>query len=120
VERNGAAPLARDPETPSWGVRHHVYGARSPGISIFIRERGYASVDHVGSLFRTAIPGDCFGNGPGAQACLAWMHSMYKVVITYQPAGRFWILQFWELGIYLALAVALAAFCAYWIRTWVS
>ena len=45
---------------------------------------------------------------------------MYKVVITYQPAGRFWILQFWELGIYLALAVALAAFCAYRIRTWVS
>jgi len=62
----------------------------------------------------------CFGNGPGSQACLARMHSMYKVVITYQPAGRFWTLQFWELGIYLALAVALAAFCAYWIRTRVS
>jgi hypothetical protein len=26
----------------------------------------------------------------------------------------------WELGIYLALAVALAAFCAYWIRARVS
>jgi len=58
---------------------------------------------------------DCFGNGPAAKACLARMHSMYKVVITYQPAGRFWTLQFWELGIYLALAVALAAFCVYWI-----
>ena len=63
---------------------------------------------------------DCFGNGPGAKACLARMHSMYQVVVTYQPAGRFWTLQFWELGIYLALAVALAAFCAYWIRARVS
>jgi hypothetical protein len=48
------------------------------------------------------------------------MHSMYKVVITYQPAGRFWTLQLWELGIYLALAVTLAAFCAYWIRARLS
>jgi hypothetical protein len=57
----------------------------------------------------------CFGNGSAARACLARMHSMYKVVITYQPADRFWTLQFWELGIYLALAVALSAFCVYWI-----
>lgn len=38
------------------------------------------------------------------------------MVVSYQPAGRFWILQFWELGIYLALAVVLAALCAYRIR----
>jgi hypothetical protein len=64
---------------------------------------------------------DCFtGHGMGAKACAARMHSMYKVVITYQPAGRFWTLQFWELGIYLALAAALAGFCAYWIRARVS
>lgn len=57
----------------------------------------------------------CFGNGSAARSCLARMHSMYKVVITYQPADRFWTLQFWELGIYLAMAVALSAFCVYWI-----
>jgi hypothetical protein len=62
----------------------------------------------------------CFGNGPRAQACLTRMHSMYKVMVTYQPTGRFWTLQSWELGIYLALAVALAAFCVYWIRERVS
>lgn len=63
---------------------------------------------------------DCFGNGAAAKACLARMHSMYQVVVTYQSAGRFWTLQFWELGIYLALAVALAAFCTYWISARVS
>jgi hypothetical protein len=62
----------------------------------------------------------CFGNGPGSKACLARMHQMYQVVVSYQPAGRFWTLQFWELGIYLALAVVLAALCAYWIRARVS
>ena len=62
----------------------------------------------------------CFGNGPGSQACLERMHRLYEVVVSYQPAGRFWTLQFWELGIYLALAVALAAFCGYWIRARVS
>ena len=63
---------------------------------------------------------DCFGNGSEAHACLARMHQLYQVVVTYQPAGRFWTLQFWELGIYLIMAVALAAFCAYWIRARVS
>lgn len=63
---------------------------------------------------------NCFGNGPGSKACLARMHQLYQVVVTYQPAGRFWALQFWELGIYLALALGLAAFCAYWIRARVS
>lgn len=67
-----------------------------------------------------ATPRDCFGNGAAARACLARMHGMYRVVVSYQPAGRFWILQSWELGIYLALAVALAAFCVYWIRERVS
>jgi hypothetical protein len=64
---------------------------------------------------------ECFGNnGAAVKACAARMDSMYQVVVSYQPAGRFWTLQFWELGIYLALAVALAAFCVYWLRERVS
>lgn len=63
---------------------------------------------------------ECFGHGHGSQACLARMHQLYRVVVSYQPAGRFWTFQSYELGIYLALAVALAALCAYWIRVRVS
>ncbi|HEX6454389.1 MAG TPA: ABC transporter permease [Trebonia sp.] len=63
---------------------------------------------------------DCFGNGRGSQACLARMHRLYQVLVTYQPAGRFWTLQSYELAVYLALAVALSAFCVYWIRARVS
>ncbi len=34
----------------------------------------------------------------------------------YQPAGNFWSLQWAETGLYLVLALALTAFCAWWIR----
>jgi hypothetical protein len=36
-------------------------------------------------------------------------------VITYQPASRFWALQWFETGIFLALAAALAGFCLWWV-----
>ncbi|MGH3251309.1 MAG: ABC transporter permease [Trebonia sp.] len=76
------------------------------------------SAGHAASMPSWA-PG-CLGNGPGSQACLARMDRLYRVAVTYQPAGRFWTLQWYELAIYLALAAALAGFCAYWIRTRVS
>jgi hypothetical protein len=64
----------------------------------------------------------CFGSAPGQEnaACFAKLHSLYQVVVSYQPAGRFWALQYWELGGYLVLALALAAACTYWIRKRVS
>jgi hypothetical protein len=32
--------------------------------------------------------------------------------VTYQPAGRYWTFQWYETGIFLALAFALTALCA--------
>jgi hypothetical protein len=64
----------------------------------------------------------CFGSGPGQEnaACLAKLHGLYQVVVSYQPPSRFWALQYGEGGGYLLLALALAAVCAYWIRKRVS
>lgn len=64
----------------------------------------------------------CFGSAPGQgnAACFARLHGLYQVAVSYQSAGRFWVLQYWELGGYLVLALALAAACAYWIRKRVS
>lgn len=39
-----------------------------------------------------------------------------KVPITYQPASRFWMFQWYETAIFLGLAAALAWFCFWWIR----
>jgi hypothetical protein len=36
--------------------------------------------------------------------------------VTYQPASRFWPLQWAETGIFMALALVLAGFCFCWIR----
>ena len=53
----------------------------------------------------------------GLQACNASITRLHlRQVITYQPASRFWALQSYETAIFLVLAVALAAFCAFWIR----
>ncbi|MFF1681189.1 transporter [Streptomyces sp. NPDC058256] len=40
----------------------------------------------------------------------------YRQQVTYQPAANFWTLQWAETGIHLGLALALAGFCAWWIR----
>jgi hypothetical protein len=43
-----------------------------------------------------------------------------RTVVVYQPASRFWALQWYEAAIYLALALALARFCVWWVRRRVS
>jgi ABC-2 family transporter protein len=53
----------------------------------------------------------------GVQACNASIGRLHlRQVITYQPASRFWAFQWYETAIFLVLAVALAGFCAWWIR----
>jgi hypothetical protein len=53
----------------------------------------------------------------GIQACNASIVRLHlRQVITYQPASRFWAFQGYETAIFLVLAVALAGFCAWWIR----
>jgi hypothetical protein len=51
------------------------------------------------------------------QACQAWLASQHlRRVIGYQPASRYWAFQWYETAIFLALALALAGFCVWWIR----
>lgn len=59
----------------------------------------------------------CPGTGPSSRACLARLDRLgYRQRVTYQPAGRFWTLQLYETGIYLALALGLAGLCTWWTR----
>jgi ABC-2 family transporter protein len=57
--------------------------------------------------------------GPGAEMapCLAEIKRLgYRQQVTYQPASRFWRLQWYETGIFTALALGLAGFCFWWLR----
>jgi hypothetical protein len=49
--------------------------------------------------------------------CLAEIKRLgYRQEVTYQPLSRFWALQWYETGIYTALALGLAGFCFWWLR----
>ena len=48
--------------------------------------------------------------------CVARIAAAYHEVITYQPAGRYWPLQWLELGVFFAAALLLAAACAWRVR----
>lgn len=48
------------------------------------------------------------------QACIDKLR--IREVLTYQPASRFWSLQWYETAIFLALALILAGLCFWWVR----
>jgi hypothetical protein len=50
------------------------------------------------------------------RGCVTKLSAQYHTLITYQPAHRYWPLQWIELGVYLAAAVALAGFAFWWVR----
>jgi hypothetical protein len=41
---------------------------------------------------------------------------MFHEVVTYQPANRYWTFQWYELAIYVAVALVLSALCVWWVR----
>jgi hypothetical protein len=61
--------------------------------------------------------GACMGDTATAKTCDAYLESLHlRQTVTYQPASRYWPLQWFETGFYLALALALAGLCLWWIR----
>jgi hypothetical protein len=59
----------------------------------------------------------CASNTSSGQTCSAYIESLHlRQTVTYEPASRYWPLQWYESGIYLALALALAGLCLWWIR----
>jgi hypothetical protein len=58
----------------------------------------------------------CGPNAPG-NSCADYIEGLHlRQAVTYQPASRYWPLQWLETGIYLAVALALAGFCLWRIR----
>jgi len=83
-----------------------------------------------GELARTC-PGLGHGRGPGSglshtQAppsvvnslhdCVARIGTSFHEVVTYQPASRYWPLQWYELALYVGAALALAGLCLWLVR----
>jgi hypothetical protein len=74
------------------------------------------NIDPAGHPFNVNTVRACQGNTP--QACNNTLSSLHlRAMIAYQPASRFWVLQWYETGIFLAAALALAGFCFWWIQS---
>jgi hypothetical protein len=53
----------------------------------------------------------------GPRSCPAHIDALHlRQLITYQPASRYWLFQWAEMGLYLGISAILAGLCARWIR----
>jgi hypothetical protein len=48
--------------------------------------------------------------------CISTLAAKYHVAVAYQPANRFWTFQAIETALFVALALALAGGCVWWVR----
>jgi hypothetical protein len=48
-------------------------------------------------------------------ACQQQASHVFRLAVSYQPAGRYWTFQWLEAGIYVGLALAAAAGCYWWV-----
>jgi hypothetical protein len=55
------------------------------------------------------------GGPPADQACLDQAAKRFHLLVTYQPANRYWTFQWLETGIFIALALLAAAGCYWWV-----
>jgi ABC-type transport system involved in multi-copper enzyme maturation permease subunit len=85
-----------------------VENASIPGAWILSNQ----TVTPAGRVFTGPATGACLG--PNGNACDSWLVSKHlRQLVRFQPASRFWPLQWIELAIYLAASAALAWGCVW-------
>jgi hypothetical protein len=71
----------------------------------------------AGHPFTGPAPAACVSRSGSFQSCQQELGALHlRQLVTYQPASRYWTLQWTETAIFLALALALAGFCYWWVR----
>ena len=84
---------------------------RQPGAWILSSGAVNAAGQPVGMIPARCMSGAPVGKGAPSNAGACMASRGIREDITYQPASRYWPLQWIETGIFLALALALAGFC---------
>jgi hypothetical protein len=75
------------------------------------------TLDHAGHVFTGPADMTQCGLNTGPQTCFAWVNTLgLRESVTYQPASRFWALQWAETGVFLVLAALLVALGFWWLR----
>jgi hypothetical protein len=72
------------------------------------------------SIANPAPPPAGVVRAPGNQAvfhdCISQLSAKFHEAVTYQPANRYWALQWYELAIFLGAALILSGLCLWWVR----
>jgi hypothetical protein len=75
------------------------------------------TITSTGAVFVGPADPTACGRDLSPERCIAWINTLHlRQVVDYQPASRFWPLQWYELSIFLTLAALLAGFCVWWVR----
>jgi len=73
-------------------------------------------IDTSGRVFTGPPTQACESATASFQACSASIARLnLRQLVSYQPASRYWMFQWYETAIFLGLGLALAAFCFWWI-----
>jgi hypothetical protein len=71
----------------------------------------------AGHVFHGPVPSACSSDTQSFRACQDALGRLHlRQVVTYQPASRYWALQWYETALFIGLAVVLTGFCFWWIR----
>ena len=105
--------LVDNPTIPNaWVVSSQIVNATGNPPAIEFLDRSCPAVvapqtsgGSLGPAFQTAF-----------QDCISHLSASYHLAVTYQPASRYWALQWDETSIFVVLALALAGFCLWWTR----
>jgi hypothetical protein len=65
-------------------------------------------------------PGGNLPSPAAFQTCIAQISTKFHILVTYQPADRFWTLQWYETGIFIALTMLVAGLSCWWVRRHLS
>jgi ABC-2 family transporter protein len=75
------------------------------------------TITPAGNVFTGPAPAVCTSQSAPVSACNKWLAGQHlRQLVTYQPASRFWPLQWTETAIYLALSAGLAGICTWRVR----
>jgi hypothetical protein len=73
------------------------------------------TIDPAGKVFTGPATSAC--TGPNSNACNSWLDGKHlRQLVTYQPATRFWPLQWTETALYLVAAAGLGWVCFWQVR----
>ena len=118
----GAGPATLEPSAPdipnAWVISTRIVDKAGRALRAKVLKSNCPLLGRAG-------PGTAGGhsNGPAPAGavqvlrdCVDKLGATYHELVAYQPASRYWALQWYELAIYLAVTVILGASCIWWIR----